>query len=247
MASILLFIQAVFSHWIATLGIILTLTPLIPEHFQRWIEGKMKRPLSLKHLWVVGALLLLIAFYQAWNDEHTARAESDRTIQSLTVPDFKFSYGNSAAAPAEENDASTLVTREVTITNLGAPSVVSKFSVEVRPEGSSQWDTVEIIPVDQPVRMEFTDGRPPETLPADRYLPMEVREKPIPTNGAIVGFIPMFIHNVNRTTIMSPKTIFRMHCYDARGKEFISDSNIGQHLIGWRSLESLQPKSKGKP
>jgi hypothetical protein len=68
---LLLFIKAVFAHWIATVGILLTLTPFVPQAAQKWIETRMNKQFSPKHLWIVGTILLAFAFYQAWVDEHT--------------------------------------------------------------------------------------------------------------------------------------------------------------------------------
>ncbi len=66
-----LYAKAVFSSWVATVGILLTITAFIPERAQKWVEARiMKDRFSLKHLWVTGALLLLVAFYQAWVEEH---------------------------------------------------------------------------------------------------------------------------------------------------------------------------------
>jgi hypothetical protein len=65
-----LYIKAVFAHWFATVGILLTLTPFVPDRTRKWVEVRMKQQFSLKHLWIVGAVLLGIAFYQAWVDEH---------------------------------------------------------------------------------------------------------------------------------------------------------------------------------
>ena len=77
MPHIFLFLQAVFAHWVGLLGIALTLAPLVPQRFEQWIERKIvKTQFSFKHLWIVGAFLLVIAFYQGWNDEHNNAEEA---------------------------------------------------------------------------------------------------------------------------------------------------------------------------
>jgi hypothetical protein len=84
-----LFTKAVFAHWIATMGILLTLTPFVPNSVQKWMEARMKKEFSLKHLWIAGTLLLLFAFYQAWVDEHR-NAEQLITEKSQIVGEREF-------------------------------------------------------------------------------------------------------------------------------------------------------------
>jgi hypothetical protein len=81
-----LFLRAVFAHWIAALGVLLTLTPLISDKWRRRIEEKfMKNEFSLKHLWVVGFVFLFVAFYQAWQDEHTSAQQLIEEKRLLAV------------------------------------------------------------------------------------------------------------------------------------------------------------------
>jgi hypothetical protein len=76
-----LYIKAVFAHWIAIVGVLLTLTPFVPDRARKWAEVRMKAEFSLRHLWIVGTVLLSFAFYQAWVDEHhnTEQVISDKS------------------------------------------------------------------------------------------------------------------------------------------------------------------------
>ena len=69
------YISAVTAHWFWWIGLVLTLEPLfqrlLPKRWQQWIGGKMS-DVKLAPRWfaLAGAALLVVAFFQAWRDEH---------------------------------------------------------------------------------------------------------------------------------------------------------------------------------
>jgi hypothetical protein len=72
------FIKAVAAHWFWWIGLVLTLEPmyqhLLPAKWQKWIGGKMSE-LAPQWFLCTGVLLVLIAFYQSWQDEHRIVAQ----------------------------------------------------------------------------------------------------------------------------------------------------------------------------
>jgi hypothetical protein len=86
MAELWVFLQSVSAHWIAIVGVILTLTPFVPNGVRKWVEEKVvKKEFSLKHLWILGALLLLIAFYETWQDEYRHSQQLMRENSSIAA------------------------------------------------------------------------------------------------------------------------------------------------------------------
>jgi hypothetical protein len=75
MSDLLEFFRAVFSNWLATVGVILT----ILSFFQPLIEKYFKWTVSARILWTIGGICLLIAIYQAWSDEHQKAVQASNS------------------------------------------------------------------------------------------------------------------------------------------------------------------------
>jgi hypothetical protein len=66
MSDVALFFHAVSAYWMSYVGVALTVMSFI----QPWIEKRFPKLKPLKLLWGIGAVLLIVALYQAWLGEH---------------------------------------------------------------------------------------------------------------------------------------------------------------------------------
>lgn len=152
MPDLVLFLHAVSAHWIAYLGVFLTLTPLAPPNLRKRAEQFMKLKFTFRHLWMVGGFLLFISFYQAWQDEHrntqvviaqrqadSARANmcelryklEDAYAKGLSGSNLKQQQNLEVARNLLSNQQSTLNTCVVAMAKVNAP-VPLKTDVKAR-------------------------------------------------------------------------------------------------------------------
>src|SRR5262245_33941497 len=68
MSDLFEFLRAVFSWWLAYIGIIFTVLPFFQPAIRKYLNLKVR--LSPRFLWSLAVLCMLVAIYQAWSDEH---------------------------------------------------------------------------------------------------------------------------------------------------------------------------------
>lgn len=73
----LAWLSAVSTHALWWIGLVLTIEPalqkLLPTDSKKWLEAHVSRihtALSSRWFHLIGAILIVVSFYQAWNDEH---------------------------------------------------------------------------------------------------------------------------------------------------------------------------------
>jgi hypothetical protein len=127
------FLKAVFSSWVETVGIILSIIPFVEKipFVKEWLKEKPILERFVPLLWVIGGACIVWGFYAAWAEQYKTRTEADKKLEELTHPNLKVSIGQSLAGYLSEKGF-TIWLPSIVIVNQGAPSAILGWKIHYK-------------------------------------------------------------------------------------------------------------------
>lgn len=173
---------------------------------------------------VGGGLAIMIACFATWRAQYQAAQKARADLTMLTVPKLSGEVTLWSAAPTT-NPIGTLVAIVVRIQNEGAPTIIRNVSAAVIRDQPHRVFPGQIIPDVGPITLPIPDSDGAAyVLTPDKRLMARAEETPIPTNGAVEGFIAVFAGRVKREE-MFPGGWPEISFDDIRGRHYTIKGN----------------------
>lgn len=165
-------------------------------------------------------ITFIIASVWFWISEHQQRLNLQKKLDTLTLPNL---HGNfkMMVAQSSPNQATMEVIIQGGILNTGAPSIVNNWhlyldlgygevqgEIPIPPEPTGNL-TVHGYQYEAPIIFQGAD-----------YWPRRAEAIPIPTGGAVVGWMEFVFPNIPDDKISSGRTKVRLSFNDVNGKEW---------------------------
>jgi hypothetical protein len=147
------FVNAVRGHWEAiALGGMGTIVVGFSPTFLRWIgdalawsQLKTIDSIPATVLWGIGLIGIFCACFLAWRDQYTARVDALVKIRELSEPQLQGSIEQIAWGT---NAGALNIFLNLTISNLGAPSIVDNYDVSLVATGRQHRLRIYVINID---------------------------------------------------------------------------------------------------
>ncbi len=240
------FLVAVFGrwqHWASGGGIGGAVLLLL--YFYERMSG-IAMPKRMYAALVIGAFLFA-AFFTAWRDQyHTALAAMQRVaeIETEKSPDLKGEIGIVAVAPAGPKNSNSIVTLFATIKNTGAPSIADSMLVTIKMTNGRK---VQLTPLGVPRKELTLSGKPNEpnvVFQREDYLPEKAISNPIPTGGAVQGFVWGVALGAEQREVINKGTIIVISFKDIQGNDRsivkVMGNGEGFGVLSPKNIQSLQ-------
>lgn len=169
-------------------------------------------------------LFILSASFIVWKDEHqkTSILEQElATEKERSKPNFHIEAGVSYVSPAGKTNESSIVVVIGIIKNTGAPSIASNFLVSVNVKGVTTVG--QFFPFGENIVIPALNSAPQITLHRDDYLVKKGMQQPIPTGGAVQGFLIVLVPNVKPAEILDVGSRISLSLKDASGRSYSVD------------------------
>jgi hypothetical protein len=210
------FILAALKHWQAymTGGIIIAILSLY--------ERAKKRSIPLRLMISIATVFLMAAVFMAWRDQYHATIRAEEQLKTLTTPQFEGSIDMVAASPTTiKDDAIILITAH--IKNLGAPSI-AEFSdcMVIASSGKESDGAFGPIPVQLGVTFQepkLKDTKAAMIYPREDNLLIKGSDAPIPSGGAVSGWLYVIVHGISAYEVLHPGTVISLTVKDVRGQK----------------------------
>lgn len=176
---------AVFEHWHGYVsGGILAFALEYGEKLWDWKPSKK---------WIVIILCIgfLFSMFSAWREQHLARIEAEKKLESMKNPDFEITAGTSAilkgtAQYTKLTEARTFVVLPVTVFNHGAPSVIRDIQMTIRFPDGEELKGKQYLPKTSEVSFPGPKGDISFSTSSSLFIKATT---PIPTGGQADGFV----------------------------------------------------------
>jgi hypothetical protein len=209
------FALAVLKNWQAymTGGIIMAILTSY-----EWLT---KRTISRRVAIVAIVSFFAVASFMAWSEQYQAALRIEAKLRDLTTPEFKGSIDSVSVSPSSEK-GDALVIINAHIINLGSPSIAEFSDCMVR-TASGRQIVGEFGPIPPQLAVSFSEPK----LKGAKAALIYVREDnllvkgsaaPIPTGGAVSGWLYVVVHGIDENEILRPGTIISLAVDDVRGK-----------------------------
>ena len=217
------YLQAIGANLIALLSgigsiVFLTISFFVKEQTPRWVTG------------TVALLCFVVASGEVWSTEYDLRAKAERDLDALTKPQLSASFEDMRAIVDGKQKKDSVFTGTFGIKNLGAPSIVRKFSLTLlTPNGQL---TGRIMPPPHPkviVKFSGDDDNPNAgefVTPSSYQLELVTSTYQIQTNGQAVGFLQVRFLNITPDAIFKAGNKLRLTFVDARDTSYSFEHNL---------------------
>ncbi|HVB86381.1 MAG TPA: hypothetical protein VNK23_06915 [Candidatus Dormibacteraeota bacterium] len=222
---IVTFLSAVFGSWVAVVGTILTIISFVEKipSVSKWLKEKPLLERWKPLVWVIGACCIFGGFYSAWSQQYDKATQGQNQINTLrhqltalTVPDLHGTIDFAAFGSDVKHRRLCAMTVQLTITNTGAPSIADSFRMFVTLKNGRE---IEVEPILAPKTFaELYEGEagksPSMILTTKDYLPSKAISNPIPTGGAVSGFIQGYVVGATQNEVSAAGTVIRVAFQD---------------------------------
>jgi hypothetical protein len=207
-----------------------------------WIERHFLKDKKLP-IWADAAIFLCFVFFacfQAWQYEYRKAADAQIQIDSLTKPNLQVQMARLYTAPASEG---SVAVAEAMVVNKGAQSIATNFTAYiVMNDGRVIYGNILMPPAAGTKLTLGFDGSPTkESYEASDFLPRKAIDRPIPTNGAVDGFMEILFRNVTPDEI-NGKSSFHLTVKDVNGTPAEA-----QQPIQRSGQTAIDPNVQGNP
>lgn|SRR6266446_7159317 len=149
--EIMQFLRSVFSGWVETVGIVLTVLPFIERipRVKEWLQDKPLLDRFAPLLWVIGISCIVWGFYAAWEEQREIARTIQQKLDDTTKPKFAFTLGQ-AAFNFQPSENTTALLLQADILNRGAASVTRNWKAHYD-SPTLNTDIVFARPVKEPI------------------------------------------------------------------------------------------------
>jgi hypothetical protein len=208
------FCKALFSDWVSLMSgafsVVFTIIGLLrPAANQRKIFG------------ILAFFCSLLACARIWTTEHRAKDEADGRLDSLTRPDFRIRIDQLNLGRTEEGR--TAITLEVSVRNLGAPSVIDSYQLKMDlPQyAGCTFDLFQIPPGG--IVMHDLVGKP-RAFPPGSALFDKAATQPIVTGGKAVGILLYLTSCIKVDSVFQNRSHLQLWITDVTGKQVLAQN-----------------------
>lgn len=163
---------------------------------------------------------MIAASYRAWRDEYHAALREQEKLSSLTIPHLDGTLETVSAGPWPGLRGESLLFMLVHVTNQGAPSIADVVSCKIHT--ASGKEAIAKFPIlAREINLMFGNASPKQaiTYPRAENFMVEALNSPIPSGGALGGFVALEAPGINWTEIMQSGTVVTLTLHDVRGSK----------------------------
>lgn len=181
--------------------------------------------------WNCVIIAFVISASVLWAMEHQKAVDLAKRI-TKTFPELSGVINFSAVAPAGEHEENTIVTVVATVKNTGTPSIADDFTLSIK--SGNRETKGQAFPIPETITLADEKGSSFQ-LKAQDYLPRKAVSQPIPTGGAVQGFITVLARDF-KLGIEKGGTVITLTFSDISGKTYKIES-----ILTGQSLELPDP------
>ena len=184
---------------------------------------------------ILSAALLLFQQYKKINilakdlDE-----EKDRKKPKLNAE-----FNVLAAAPAGKKEEDSIIIIMATITNIGAPSIISSVNIIIK-KGDREIHGEDVVLAAGPMFLEGEDLK--ITVKEEDNLVRRGISNPIPNGGALHGWHVVLVRNIQKEEIYLPSTTIIFKYMDVTGKLYLTEKQMDYAVSKLIDATKLQNK-----
>ncbi len=228
------FLVAVFSNWVEAVGIILAVLPFIEKlpRVKAWLQDKPFLERYAWLLWIVGGFCIVYGFYSAWFEQRIAATEAQKKFDELSKPKLSIEIleiiqGDIEGLPEEKRGLRVFF--QVSIKNLGAPSIADSFLVTIE-KGDLKRTTQPIFIYDGYTVTGGSDKHVIAKFKRGDAL-YEKTSSPIERGDKKTGWLLVEFEGINHEQMSGPGRKFVVQCSDVTGEKIYATRIIGQGTI----------------
>jgi hypothetical protein len=181
MGNLWTFIVAVLASWVSLMSGIASVL------FAIWLDRAKQSSIPSKVFWAVGILSIFVAFYQAWKKEHAAVVALRRSHEYNL-------QGSIIDAVSRELAGHTVFIARIEISNLGQPTIVDNYEMDL--ETSSGKFTGKVFIPMQDTMLVFP-GAGQLLLNRDGCIVEKTASTPLQTGMKVGGYLGVTIDELN--------------------------------------------------
>lgn len=203
------------------------------KHWQAYMTGGIIMAILTSYGWLTSktisrrtAVLAIVSFFavasfMTWSDQYHATLRAEEQLRGLTTPKFKGSIDSVSVSPSSEK-GDALVIINAHIINLGSPSIAEFLDCMVRTASGNQSEG-DFGPIPVQLAVSFSEPKLKNAQAALIYarednLLVKGTSVPIPTGGAVSGWLYVVVHGIDENEILRPGTVISLAVADVRGK-----------------------------
>jgi hypothetical protein len=195
--------------------LILGLTIFHKKNVPRWI------------VLVVALICLLCAAARVWTAEHRLRLAKEQQLQDLTVPQFEAYYTVSTATPNLTGGTRTSVILNGRIINRGAPSIINDWELYLKFSDGKVLHGQSMLPPGRDFHLTLQPANgSPFFMDGLDYLPTKSISAPIPTGGAVAGWVYFLFPDISQAEVVREKPTVVLTLTDVTGKAWVFDTPL---------------------
>jgi hypothetical protein len=214
-----------------------------------------KKPTPRWVVLAIAALCFFLAGARVWTAEHRARIEAERIkaeaerakettekrLEALTIPNLSGEISLFSVFPAHDNK-DAVVTLVAKIKNNGAPSIAEIQNIKARLTNGQEL-TLTPVPITDKLKtitLLRRQGEPGIVLMANDYLPNKLLIAPVPTGGAVQGFVMALARGITKDELSQVGTLLIIDFQDINGRPFSISRPISGQRMEIVDVEKLQ-------
>ena len=206
---------AVVTHWQAymTGGIVVAILSAY--------ERLTRKTISRRIVVIAIIAFFVVASFMAWRDQYRAAISAEDQFKTLTTPRFEGAIDTVSASPSSTKGGA-LVILTAHVKNIGAPSIAEFSDCSVN-TSSGEASNGEFGPIPLQLGVTFGEPKPKKAetaliYPREDNLNIKGSAAPIPTGGAVSGWLYFVVNGVDENEVLQPGTVISLTVKDVRGQ-----------------------------
>lgn len=193
--------------------------------------------------WNCVIIAFIISAAILWFIEHQKAANLEKQLErekSNKEPKLTAEFNVLATSPVGKHDESSVIIIMATITNIGAPSIISNVQVIIK-KGNMEIHGENLVLGQGPMFLEGEDLK--LLLKEEDNLPKKGISSPIPTGGALHGWHIVLAQNIQKQEIYNQDITIVFTYQDVTGKLYITEKRMDKavsKLIDATKLQKLE-------